>query len=221
MADLPPLPDGPKLNLGCGPVQPEGWINIDGSNRAWLASRLPWVDRALVRAGLLPETPFGPQVRILNLLRPLPFATHSVSCIYAGELWEHFELPDAARVTRECFRVLAPGGVLRVRVPDGPTFWQRYLDLYHAEMAKPRADRSAQPLRDRVQLYFNEIATRRVWLGSMGHKHKWQFDEIQLIELFEGAGFRQVERQKLHQSRIPDVALVERFEMCVVEGVKT
>ena len=26
------FPGGPKLNLGCGPVQPEGWINIDGSN---------------------------------------------------------------------------------------------------------------------------------------------------------------------------------------------
>ena len=37
------------LNLGCGPVSPQGWVNVDGSNRAWLASRLPLLDGLLVR----------------------------------------------------------------------------------------------------------------------------------------------------------------------------
>src|SRR5947209_13020623 len=85
-----------KLNLGCGPVQPSGWLNVDGSRRAWLASRLSWVDWLLVRARLLAPSEFGPTVRIHNLLKPLPWASNSVSYIYSGELWEHFELQDAA-----------------------------------------------------------------------------------------------------------------------------
>lgn len=214
------IPAGPKVNLGSGPVQPAGWINVDNSNRAWLASRFWYLDRALVKLGLLPKTEFGPQVKIHDLRKRLPFATGSVSCVYAGELWEHFEYPDAVRLTRDCFRVLAPGGVLRICVPDGPTFWTRYLEMYRDELAKPRPERSVAKLRSYVQMYFDDIATRKSWLGSMGHKHKWQYDEIQLVELFEQAGFTAVDRMPFRRSRIPDVASVERSDFCIVEGIK-
>jgi predicted SAM-dependent methyltransferase len=215
-----PLPSGPKLNIGCGPVQPDGWVNIDGSNRARLASRFWPVDRALVALGLLPKTSFGPHILIHDLFKPLPFADNSVACIYAGEVWEHFEYADTERLTADCFRVLAPGGVLRICVPDGPTFWGRYLELYQAERAKPAGTRSAKAIRDHVDLYFREIMTRRVWFGSIGHKHKWQFDDVQLTALFEGVGLTDVGRMPFHVSRIPDVSLVESSDFCIVEGTK-
>jgi predicted SAM-dependent methyltransferase len=214
------LPTGPKLNLGCGPVQPAGWVNIDGSNRARLAAWLPWLDRLLIRTGVLSPTEFGPQVVTRDLRRPLPFRAGTVSCIYAGELWEHFEYPDAVRLTAECFRVLAPGGALRVCVPDGAAFWRKYLELYDAMMARPKPERSAQPLRDHVAMYFREICTRKRVFASMGHTHKWQYDEVQLVELFESQGFADVARMPYHQSRIPDVAAVERSDFLIVEGVK-
>lgn len=212
----PPL----KLNLGCGPVQPKGWMNVDGSNRAILASRFWLLDRLLVRLGVLAPTEFGPQVTVRDLRKPLPFPDDSVSCIYAGEVWEHFELRQAERLTRECVRVLEPGGVLRVCVPDGAAFWRRYLELYDQQMARPRSERSAAPLRRHVQLYFHDICTRRIWFGSMGHAHKWQFDEVQLIQLFEEVGLTEVARMPLHRSRIPDVDRVEQSDFLIVEGVK-
>jgi len=214
------LPPGPKLNLGCGAVQPSGWVNIDGSNRAVLASRFWPLDQLLVRSGVLPQTEFGPHVKVHNLHRPLPFADGSVACVYAGELWEHFEYADAARLTGECLRVLAAGGVLRICVPDGAHFWERYLELYRREMDRPRAERRAQPLRDHVQMYFEDIATRRMCLRSIGHTHKWQFDEVQLVQLLEDSGFASVERMPFHRSRISDVSLVERSDFLIVEGVK-
>jgi predicted SAM-dependent methyltransferase len=217
---LSPLPPGPRLNLGCGPVQPAGWVNIDGSHRAWLAGRLGLIDRLLVKASVLPPTEFGPHVTVQNLRKPLAYPDHSVSCIYAGEVWEHFEYPDAVRLTGECFRVLAPGGVLRVRVPDGVDFWRRYLALFDQSMACPKDHRTAEPLRELMQMFFREICTRRPWLSSMGHKHKWLFDEIQLVELFESQGFVDVGRMPFRQSRIPDVALVEESDLLIVEGVK-
>ena len=214
------LPSGRKLNLGCGPVQPDGWVNIDGSRRAWLATRLGWLDRLLVRARLLSSTEFGPMVAVHDLRKPLPFADNSVSCIYSGELWEHFELPDAARLTLECRRALAPGGVLRICVPDGAAFWRRYLEIYDEEIGKPPAAQNADRLREHVQLYFNDIATRRIWLGSLGHIHKWQFDEVQLVQLLRDAGFVEVTRMQFHESRIPDIERVERSDFLIVEGVK-
>ncbi len=214
------LPTGLKLHLGCGAVQPEGWVNIDCSHRARLAATLPRVDRLLCRLGVLPPTEFGPQIKIHNLLRPFPYPPQSISCIYAGEVWEHFEYPDCVRLTAECYRVLAPGGVLRLCVPDGPTFWRRYLNVYDEMAARPRAERSPEPLRELVALYYREICTRRPGFGSMGHKHKWQFDEVQMVDLFESQGFSEVERKPFHDSRIGDVAAVEVANQLIVEGVK-
>src|SRR5262249_14378429 len=63
-----------KLNLGCGPIQPAGWANLDGSRRAWFASRLPFADRWLVRCGLWPPTEFSAATGFVDLRRPLPWA---------------------------------------------------------------------------------------------------------------------------------------------------
>ncbi len=169
---------------------------------------------------MLPPTKFGPQVKVCDLNKGLPYATNSVSCIYAGEVWEHFEYADAVRLTGECFRALAPGGVLRLCVPDGVVFWQRYLDLYNQTIAKPKSERSAEPLRKHVQMYFNEICTRKRRFRSMGHTHKWQFDEVQLVELLESHGLVSVERMQFHHSRIPNISHIERSDFLIVEGVK-
>jgi len=214
------LPTGPKLNLGCGPVHPSGWVNIDGSNRAFLASKLHAVDALLTWLKVIPPTAFGPHMKALNLRKPLPYADNSVACIYAGEVWEHFELPDAERLTKECYRILAPKGVLRLCVPDGPTFWRNYLKVYDQLYSLPEEQHDPAPLRKIVQMYFNEICTRRLWLGSMGHTHKWQWDEIQLVDLFESHGFRNVERMTFHKSRIDDISTFERSDFLIVEGIK-
>jgi SAM-dependent methyltransferase len=185
-----------------------------------LASRVWPIDRMLVRLGVIPSTEFGPHVTVHDLLKPLPYANDSVACIYAGEVWEHFRYADAERLTRECVRVLAPGGVLRVCVPDGAEFWRRYLEIYGEQMAQPSAQRRAAPLRAHVGMYFHDIATTRQWLGSLGHTHKWQFDEVQLVELLQASGCSGVTRRPFWESRIPDVDQVERSDFLIVEGVK-
>ncbi len=214
------LSSGPRVNLGCGPIQPAGWINIDNSNRAYLASKLHWLDSLMVTFRLIPPTAFSKLTKYHDLSKGLPYSSNSIAYIYAGELWEHLELTNASHLTKECYRVLTPGGVLRVCVPDGPTFWGKYLQLYQEEMSKPRSDRTAKMLIEHTQMFFNDICTRKLYLGSMGHKHKWNFDEVQLIEMFEASGFSCVERMQFQKSRIPDVHRVERSDFLIVEGIK-
>ncbi|MCC7087170.1 MAG: methyltransferase domain-containing protein [Pirellulales bacterium] len=151
----------------------------------------------------------------------MPYDTSTVSAVYAGEVWEHFELDDAVLLTKECCRILQPGGVLRVCVPDGVEFWSNYLQLVSEEMRKAEGDRSAQRLRNHVAMYFREICTRKSYFRSMGHTHKWQFDEIQLVELFESCGLADVSRMKFHHSRIPSICEVECSPFLIVEGVKS
>jgi hypothetical protein len=58
-------------------------------------------------------------------------------------------------------------------------------------------------------------------LGSIGHYHKWQYDAVQLIHIFEECGFVDVDTKTRHQSRIADIAALEsRYEFLMVEGVK-
>lgn len=150
------------------------------------------MDHVLVKLHVFSPTEFGTRTTYRNLFKGLPYQDNSVAFIYAGELWEHFEYQGALELTKECRRVLKPKGVLRVCVPDGPEFWGRYLAIYQEEFSKPQAHRNAARLVEHVESFFKEICTRRVYLGSMGHKHKWQFDEVQLIDMFEQSGFTNV-----------------------------
>ncbi|MDA8389898.1 MAG: methyltransferase domain-containing protein [Gammaproteobacteria bacterium] len=213
-------PAGPRLNLGCGPVIADGWINVDGSRRAWLVTRLPRLDRLLTRLRVLRPTAFTPAVVHHDLRRRLPWPDGSVAAIYAGELWEHLEYPDARGLMRECFRILKPDGVLRVCVPDGVAFWARYLAIFDEEWALPEEQRDAKRLRAHVAQYFADICTRPAPLKFAGHFHKWQFDEIQLIDLFRECGFRDVARMAFHISRIDGIAAIERSDFLIVEGVR-
>lgn len=201
-----------KLNIGCGPVQPAGWVNIDNSNRARLASKLSWLDTLLVRCRVLPPTEFGPQVKICDISKRWPFPDSSCSAVYAGEVWEHFVYEDAVRLTAEAFRVLRPGGVLRLRTPDGAKMWRDYLTAYDAG--------DLDEIRRHVGMYFRDICVRRPGLGSMGHYHKWHWDEVQLCALLRDAGFVDVSRRAYHDSRIEDIKNVEADNYLQVEGVK-
>src|ERR1700734_130053 len=64
---------------------------------------------------------------VLDLLGPLPFADGSVKGIFHQHVFEHIDYPRGARhVLAESARVLAPGGYLRLGVPD----LRRYVDAY-------------------------------------------------------------------------------------------
>lgn len=208
-----------RLNIGCGPVQPKNWINIDNSNRAKLASRLPWVDNLLILLGLLPATEFTHETRTVDVRKKLPFKDNSVTAVYTGELLEHLTQAEGKFFLRECFRVLKLGGTLRIRVPDNYRFWKNYTQDFERNYNRPREVWSDEHARW-VRMFFDDICVKKSWLTSMGHYHKWMYDEITLIHEFEHAGFTHVERRALHDSRIPDVALVETREDLIIEGVK-
>jgi predicted SAM-dependent methyltransferase len=206
-----------KLNLGCGPVQPAGWVNVDGSRRAWLASRLPLLDRALVRCRLLPATEFTAATTFADLTRPLPWDAGVASAVYLGELLEHLTRDEARRLLGECRRVLAPGGIIRVRVPDGARFWAQYLRAYEAVRQRPR--RAWDDAHTRwVEMFFRDVCVRPRLLTSAAHYHKWQWDEVSLTLALEAAGFADVTRRGLHDSAIPDVARVETRDDLIVEA---
>lgn len=91
--DAGPPPSARKLHLGCGKRHIAGFFHIDA-----LAA---------------------PHVDLVSRVERLPmFADGSVDLIYASHVLEHFSRKEYREVLHEWHRLLGPGGVLRLAVPD-------------------------------------------------------------------------------------------------------
>lgn len=100
-----------KVNIGCGVSGLEGWHNLDNSLTITL-SRVPLLPRFLS----IPRWPRD--VRRHDVRKGLPYRTGSVRYIYSSHTFEHFKYEESLQIAAECFRVLQPGGVIRIAVPD-------------------------------------------------------------------------------------------------------
>lgn len=90
------------LNLGCGYYFHSDWTNVDFVSTG---------------AGVIAH----------NLREGIPFPEESFDVIYHSHVLEHFPKTEAGFFLEECFRVLRPGGILRVVVPDLEQMARLYL----------------------------------------------------------------------------------------------
>src|SRR6266850_3689498 len=83
-----------RLHFACGKVHLPDWVNIDQQ-----------VDPDIVDVSW-------------DLRRPLPLAHGSAEFIFHEHFLEHLTVQEGLALLRECHRLLMPGGVLRVAMPD-------------------------------------------------------------------------------------------------------
>ena len=193
-----------KLNIGAGVSGAPGWYNIDNSPTITL-SRLPFGRRIF-------RTPDWPKdVRRIDVKKGLPFGDASVSYIYSSHTFEHFTWTESLAVTKECFRVLRPEGVLRVVVPDLLLMVRDYMENSDP-MASHRFLERLSPGHT-----FHDVV-------HPGANHSQMFDERSLVHLMQQAGFSHPEVSHFNESRIPDIAQVElasrQRESLYVEAAK-
>ena len=98
------------LNLGCGRRYHPDWINID-------------------------VAPRGPDVIQHDLSRGVPLSDLSVDVVYHSAVLEHMRREDATAFMAECYRVLKPGGIVRVGVPDLEKTCRLYLSKLAAALS--------------------------------------------------------------------------------------
>ena len=175
-----------RLNWGCGEHPEPGWLNSDIKD-------VPGIDVvADVRAGLPLETGSIDYITSIHALPELPY-------------------PDLVPALQELHRVLKPGGVLRLALPD--------LDRGIAAYQNGDADYFHVP-DDDARTIGAKFVTQMVWYGYSRSLFVLDFVE----ELLERAGFARVERCEYREtaSRWPEIVELDNRprESLFVEGFK-
>jgi predicted SAM-dependent methyltransferase len=101
-----------KLHLGCGWIPKQGWVNVD---------------LFATRADICWDLSLG-----------IPLPDDSVDAIFHEHMLEHLSLGSGLAFTRECHRVLKPGRLLRIGVPDAGALLDSYAGKADPEWASSR-----------------------------------------------------------------------------------
>jgi SAM-dependent methyltransferase len=210
------------LNLGCGTKMHAAWNNIDFSVYARLRRHMGAV-RLLRRAGVISPARFAqfslvdPEIIAWNLARGIPFPDGSADAVYHSHVLEHIERHAAIRFLEDCRRVLKPGGVIRVVVPDLEKWSRQYLDSLQSQPVPPQVQEHEKIVEELLlQLTEREPLTRKAqkpfvqWLertvlgdgARIGWQHRWMYDRLQLEAALSRAGFSECRVMSAWESRI-------------------
>ena len=204
-----------RLHLGCGLNTPAGWLNLDGSWNARLAQH-PTLHKLLIGLRLVPQTArditWDPDIYIHDVRKALPFQEDSFSAVYASHLLEHLYHEEAKRLLDECFRVLRPGGIIRLVVPDLEAMVREYQSSDPpSAVTMPGADILNEKLLMRSRSAPKGNLLYRVYSCLLDfHSHKWMYDAESLSFHLRQAGFLDVTQMQCHQSRIAGIEQIER-----------
>ena len=213
------------LNLGCGTKTSSNpaVTNIDWSiylrfrsNKVLRAIAPFWIsgDR-LERFNALDDN-----ILVHDLAKGIPFESGSVDAVYHSHLLEHLDRDVAVAFQKEIRRVLVPGGIQRIVVPDLERVCSAYLAHIalsefdpeeankHDEFIAPILEQSVRreafgtsqrpPLRRRIENLVLGDARRR------GETHQWMYDRVSLGALLIRLGFRNPQHRTYDTSLIPD-----------------
>lgn len=148
---------GKRLNLGCGKYLIPGWINADLCRHADVVfdirARWPIPDGQLIG------------VRLEYVL-------------------EHVAYPDEVlHVLAECYRVLTPGGTVRVGVPDTEKAIRAYVEGEHAHFFRMARERWHPP---EVQLPIEHL---NYHFRDRYGEHLFAYDRLALSSVLSRVGF--------------------------------
>lgn len=157
-----------KLHFGCGSRVLPDWVNLD----------------AYPCDGITME---------LDLQGPLPLADGSVRSIFTEHVLEHIDRSRLHAILSEFHRVLAPGGVARILVPDLEFYCRTYVDGDVKAITTP-VPHTRTPA-DAINSVFSE------------HFHRFIYDFDTMRTELEGAGFSDIVRCEYGESSQEGLAL--------------
>jgi SAM-dependent methyltransferase len=195
-----------RLHLGAFDQVFDGWVNTDITPHIWLA-RIPFASTLARSLGLISELRYRQhrsgifrRLRYVDISRRFPFTDNSIDAIFASHLLEHIPRKDALHCLTECHRVLKPGALIRLAIPDLDALIRDY------DPADP----------DSFVLLALEPQERRT-----KNRHHYLYNETSLARLLQSCGFQHIRRAGFRQGACPDVERIDcRPESLFMEATK-
>lgn len=184
-----------KIHLGCGEQYKTNWCNVDHPSVEY----------------------YGKNIKVdldHDISNPLPFASNSASFIYNEHVIEHFDVRTGIKILQECYRILKPGGVLRIATPDLEIIMGYYTNSFREwreDLYIKESDGNCIETRcEMVNFRFRECG------------HKYIYDTEEITRRLNEAGFRRIKRVDCLKSDYPELQNIEsRRESCmIVEATK-
>lgn len=170
----------PKIHFGCGLNPIEGWLNTD-------------------------YYPNDPAIPHLDLTSCFPLPDGSLALAFSEHVIEHLPLAGGINMLRESFRVLRPGGRIRISTPALPAL----LAIY--QQPDETAHRAYLDWHADTWLGDADLTTPAVVLNDFARNwgHLIIYDPETLCKIIEMAGFEQIRRCELQKSEDQRLAGLE------------
>jgi predicted SAM-dependent methyltransferase len=167
--------------------------------------------------------PLSDEVVFLDATARFPLPDGVFDFIFSEHMIEHVSYAHAEHMLRECFRIMKAGGRIRISTPDLNFLMELYRDdksPLQEEYVRQTAEEAG------IKALDTHVINRfvREW------GHLFIYDEKALRVALEQAGFAEIERCGLNESKAPALSNIEnetrrppgflRLETLTLEGVK-
>jgi predicted SAM-dependent methyltransferase len=177
-----------RLHIGCGKVHIPGWVNVDRDPASEIVD-VSW-----------------------DLRHPLPIHDCTVEYIFHEHFMEHLTVEEGLALSRECLRMLKPGGILRVGMPDLAEVVRQYAENdWRLPWMKKYGYEHIQTRAENINISFRE------W------EHKWLYDREELHRRLREAGFETIRDAVRKESTVDALRGLETRDetLLVVEAIKS
>lgn len=205
------------VQYGCGWSAPDGWHNFDGSPTLRF-ERIPVIGKLYTKNA----TRFPATVRYADVTAGLPIDSNSCDGVYASHILEHLSRNDIEVALKETLRILRPGGIFRLVVPDLEIAAREYITAIDAG-ATDAADKFVGTETMLGRRSRGKNLKGFIFEALNGSTHLWMWDYQSLAHLLSTHGFQDIRRARFNDSSDPAFLKVEsesRFQKAVAIEAK-
>lgn len=171
-----------KLQIGAGPTVIDGWLVTD----------------------LEPQSKQG--TIYLDATQPLPFDDTCLDYVYSEHMIEHITFEQGRRMLAECFRVLRPGGSIRIATPDLRVLIELFAANPQPAQLKYIAWTTDKFIPDAG--VYNPVFVLNNAVRAWGHQ--FLYDKPLLARALSEAGFDEIRDYRPNESGDPELRGIER-----------
>tara|TARA_B100000315_G_C14574029_1_gene587034 strand:+ start:375 stop:1106 length:732 start_codon:yes stop_codon:yes gene_type:complete len=178
-----------KLHLGCGEAILDGWFNTDRTNSKY--------------------------VSFLDVKNIFPIKSNYFDYVFTEHLIEHLDYGEGCHLIKESFRVLKPGGKIRIATPNVKYLINLY-DKERTNIEQMEIQRIVQKYFPNVNIY-DELFVINNFFYNWGHK--FIYDCQILTESMLSIGFININENLVSESNDVNLRKLEHHGLIIGEDI--